>query len=79
MMRDLLAGERTLLYSGQCPHCRGLRLVAGPRGGASQNFYCEDCGAGFNRIAPEFIDKFGLRDKVPPFGQLIQQATRKPS
>ena len=38
------------LQRGLCPNCQG-ELVAGPRGGAAQNFYCSDrelCRAGFN-------------------------------
>ena len=33
-----------------CPRC-GAEMIAGPRGGAAQNFYCtdrDDCRQGFN-------------------------------
>jgi hypothetical protein len=31
-----------------CPDCETPGLIAGPRGGASQNFYCGQCGFGWN-------------------------------
>lgn len=30
--------------------CHGARLVQGPRGGASQNFWCEACHARYNVV-----------------------------
>jgi hypothetical protein len=35
-----------------CPHCRGIRFVAGPRGGASQNVTCCHCSARYNLVIP---------------------------
>jgi len=71
-LRDLLESERIDLYAGRCPHCRGERLTPGPRGAAAQNFECADCGAAYNRIAPEYVEKYSMGEKVPPFGQQIR-------
>ena len=38
------------LQRGLCPDCQA-ELIAGPRGGSAQNFYCSDrehCRSGFN-------------------------------
>ena len=43
--------ETTLSYinsTGQCPRCKEGDLIAGPQGGASQNYRCQDCGQEFN-------------------------------
>ena len=31
-----------------CPGCGAKGLIPGPKGGLSQNFYCEGCGQGWN-------------------------------
>lgn len=36
----------------KCPFCKGEKFVAGPRGGLSQNFKCDNCGACFNNMGP---------------------------
>lgn len=38
-----------------CPDCGNLGLDAGPRGGAGQNIFCPNCGAGFNVAWPRYI------------------------
>jgi len=52
-MRPCEVGSKRALRAlaqGMCAAC-GEKLVAGPRGGAAQNFYCRDrdkCRLGFN-------------------------------
>ena len=70
-MRELTETELADLYAGICPHCKGSALEPGPRGGASQNFYCRACCAGYNRLAPEYTDR--LAAQVPAFAQLIHE------
>lgn len=37
------------LNTGHCPDCRAFSsLRPGPKGGAAQNYACEQCGAEFN-------------------------------
>ena len=48
--RSIDSIDRALLANRRCCDC-GLALVAGPRGGAAQNFYCterSECRQGFN-------------------------------
>ena len=53
--------------SGLCIVCKKGELIAGPVGGSSQNFRCEECGQeynlGFNPLAPNPIVWIG--DKLP--------------
>jgi len=74
MTRDLSEAERANLYAGHCPNCGGAALIPGPRGAASQNFECADCGAAFNRLSPDAVARWGLDQggKVPPFGEQIR-------
>ena len=75
MNRRLSTSERADLYAGRCPLCKGEHLAPGPRGGASQNFDCTDCGAVFNRVAPEYVEKYSPGEgKVPPFGDQVRAA-----
>jgi hypothetical protein len=43
------------LQRDQCPDCKRLGFVGGPRGGAGQNIFCANCGAGFNVALPRSI------------------------
>lgn len=42
-----MSDELETLRRSECLDC-GHKLIPGPRGGASQNFYCDGCGHGFN-------------------------------
>lgn len=54
-MRELTIDEmEKLLEFGSCPFCGTKVFRFGPRGGASQNIFCIDCGAGFNVCLPMF-------------------------
>lgn len=57
MMVDLLGSERdvTMIRNDQCPDCEHYGLQGGPRGGASQNIFCAECGAGFNVCLPRLV------------------------
>lgn len=50
--------EENLLSSmqrDQCPKCFALGLRPGPRGGESQNLFCDGCKSGFNVALPRLI------------------------
>jgi hypothetical protein len=49
--------ERILeaLRADRCPDCDNVGLEGGPRGGAGQNIFCRQCGAGFSVARPRFI------------------------
>lgn len=50
------------MNNSKCPYCQGA-LYDGPRGGASQNYYCENvntCNSAFN-----------LSEMIPEWGQFI--------
>ena len=64
-----------------CPSC-GARLTPGPRGGASQNFYCSTCGLGWNlhgvaygvigyesigAVSADLIELYSKKPEAPPF------------
>lgn len=38
-----------------CPDCGHHGLRPGPRGGAGQNIFCDQCHAGFNVAYPRYI------------------------
>lgn len=59
MSRELTKAECVELYAGRCPRCAHSPLEPGPRGGAAQNVFCENCGAGFNRVAADVLERFG--------------------
>ena len=62
--RPLDPVDRGLLANGWCPDCGG-KLIAGPRGGEAQNFYCSNritCRQGFNLT---FVDgKLVIADRI---------------
>ena len=49
-----------------CPHCRGIRFLAGPRGGSSQNVSCMGCGARLNLVIPPLPGPLLLLDVGSP-------------
>lgn len=53
-----------------CPHCRGVRFLAGPRGGSSQNVSCMGCGARLNLVTPPLPGPLLLLEELSgPTGQ----------
>jgi len=48
--RDNLPSDakRHIYDNNKCPNCCDGELIGGPCGGGSQNYYCEQCGSGFN-------------------------------
>lgn len=54
----LSESELVLLQRGHCPDCLE-KVVEGPSGGMSINFYCgsEDCGSRFNDMGPFGADR----------------------
>src|SRR5262245_52108290 len=66
-----------------CPSCGAPNLIPGPKGGASQNFYCGACRQGWNfhgvaygivgverigEVSDDMIGLFRERASVPPGG-----------
>lgn len=58
---DKLTDEEAERFSaGSCPDCGCIKLVEGPHGGLSINFYCGDdeaCGSRFNFMGPFGIER----------------------
>lgn len=54
---DLTDAELDLLRRDVCPDCgdNATGFKSGPRGGAAQNIFCNDCGAGFNISHPRYV------------------------
>lgn len=46
---------------GRCPDCGG-RLLAGPEGGAAQNFLCEQCLSRYNACGEFWVERIGRMD-----------------
>ena len=54
---DVTEEENSLLKQGICPDCLSTRFLAGPCGGASQNFKCAKCGSEFNICWPFYAER----------------------
>jgi len=60
---------------GVCPDCRRPGLLAGPRGGLSQNLLCAQCGARFN-VGP-ILPVQRLPEAVYVDGQWVAPPSKK--
>ena len=72
-MRKMSDEERAVTYQApdyRCCFCRG-DLQPGPRGGASINMTCADCGAVLNLIAPEYRERYG--EGIQFFGEVVRE------
>ena len=64
---DVTEEENSLLKQGVCPDCSSKEFLAGPCGGASQNFKCATCGSEFNICWPfcaERIDRLASQPVI---------------
>jgi hypothetical protein len=54
------------LRRDRCPKCKALGLRGGPRGGESQNVFCDACKSGYNIALPRMIFHLDLIEWSPP-------------